>query len=69
MNATKDQNSVKYGIPFVYHTDDFLDYKFIAMTKLDTDLKALRSMIGPLSKETFLILVKDSVSDKRITYT
>lgn len=62
MDATTNEESIKYGIAFIYHTEAFLKYKMMAMTKLDIDLRSQHKKVGPFSKDTILILFRDLVS-------
>lgn len=62
MDAMTDQECEKYGIPFIYHFDEFSHYKTMAMTMLDTDLLSLREKFGSFSKDTIVIFFRDMVS-------
>lgn len=62
MDAMTDKVCEKYGIPFIYHTDDFLLYKTMAMTMLDTDLLSLQRKFGSFSRDSILIFFRDMVS-------
>lgn len=64
MNAMTDKVCEKYGIPFIYHTDDFLFYKTIAMTMLDIDLLSLQRKFGSFSIDSILIFFRDMVSSQ-----
>lgn len=62
MNATMDKVCEKYGIPFIYHSGEFLGYKTIAMTILGgLDLYWLRAEFGSFSKDSILIIFRDMV--------
>lgn len=61
MDAMTNMECEKYGVPFIYHTDTFYGYKTMAMTLLDTDLWSLYNKTGPFSKETILIIFRDTV--------
>lgn len=65
MNALTDKVCEKYGIPFIYHTDEFLNYKTMAMTMLDSDLLSLHKKLGSFSKDTILIFFRDMVSHNK----
>lgn len=40
MNPMTDEMAEKFGIPFIYHIEDLLNFKTIAMTMLD--IKSLK---------------------------
>lgn len=61
MGATKNKECASYGIPFIYHTGELLNFKTMTMTLLDIDLKSLHKKIGSFSKDTILILFRDLV--------
>lgn len=60
MNATMDKVCEKYGVPFIYHAGDFLDYKTMVMTMLDRNVDSLKDKFG-FSRDTFLIILRDMV--------
>lgn len=62
MGATFNKDCEKYGITYIYHTDTFLSYKTMVMTKLDTDVLSLRDKIGSFSDDAILIIFRDLVS-------
>lgn len=69
MAATTNKECVRYGIPFIYHTDEFLNFKTMTMTLLDMDLKSLHKNFGPFSKDTILILFRDLVKSMKYMHS
>ncbi|XP_037045820.1 casein kinase I-like [Bradysia coprophila] len=69
MNATVHKQCEKFGIPFIYHTGNFLNFKTIAMTLLDTDLQSLHKKVGPFSEDSILILFKDLVRTSKYMHS
>lgn len=61
LEALTNMECLKYGVPFIYHTDIFYNYKTIVMTNLDTDLQSLHRRIGTFSKDSILIVFRDAV--------
>lgn len=61
LNATVDRKSEKYGVPFIYHSGEFLDFKTMIMTKLDRTLDSLEYKFGVLSRDSILIMFRDLV--------
>lgn len=61
LDAINNKECMKYGIPFIYHIDMFFNYKTMVMTMLDTDLRSLHNRKRPFSKETILIIFRDTV--------
>lgn len=61
LDAMMDKDCIKYGVPFIYHTDKILNYNTVAMTMLDTDLRSQHQKIFSFSKETILIIFRDMV--------
>lgn len=59
MGATIDPECARYGIPFIYHIDEFFNFKTMTQTLLEMDLKSLHKKIGPFSKDSILILFRD----------
>lgn len=57
LNAMTNKVCEKYGILFVYHAGDFLNYKTLAMTRLDFTLDTFDSF----SKDSILIIFRDMV--------
>lgn len=69
MSATTNKECTRFGIPFIYHTDEFLNYKTMTMTLLDIDLKSLHNKIGPFSKDTILIMFRDLVKSLKYMHS
>lgn len=69
MGAMTDVGVEKYGIPFIYHCDEFLHYKTMAMTLLDADLLNLHKKYGGFSKNALLIIFRDMVSTLNLLYS
>lgn len=62
MDATVHRRCEEFGIPFIYRTGDFLNFKTITMTLLDVDVETLHKKIGPFSEDAILILYRDLVN-------
>lgn len=61
MNATTDRMCEKYGIPFIYHCGEFLEFKTMTMTMFESDLDSLYEKFGSFSRDTILIIFRDMV--------
>lgn len=69
MGATNDRACEKYGISFIFHTDNFLTYKTMVMTRLDVDLGTLRKKIGTFSKDSLIIIFRDLIRTVKFVHS